>query len=159
MNTMMDTLGSPSPLVFSLWLIHWVGGTLWIMGAVLFVVWAVKYLSPEHLRSLGLWTFVVGLLISVLTASAAAQGMQWLLSGGHGMSSGDTNSTQSMMEEMMRHDDSNNALLHSEHELLLRPQSSVQPDGPVTTAPRRDAAPANPDHLMPDGSMMDSRSM
>lgn len=122
MDSMMGALTSPSPLVLSLWLIHWIGGTLWILGAVLFAVWAVKHLSPEHLRSLGLWTFVIGILISIITASAAAQGMQWLLGGGHGPMASDSSSTQSMMQEMLRLQSDSSTSEHQEHEQLLRSQ-------------------------------------
>jgi len=130
MNTMMDTLSSPSPYVFSLWLIHWIGGTLWIVGAVLFVVWAVKHLTPEHLRSLSLWTFVVGVLISILTASAAAQGMQWLLGGGHGGATTDADSNGSMMNGMMRTQNDVTSLEHQEHEQILQSiRQSAQTSG------------------------------
>lgn len=120
MDAMMSTVATPSPLVLSLWLIHWVGGALWIMGAVLFAVWAVKHLSPERLRSIGLWIFVVGLLISIVTVSAEAQGVRWLLAEGHGMSSGDANPMQSMMDGVMGGGDDAHAQDHLEHERILQ---------------------------------------
>jgi len=125
MDSMMSAAAPLSSVTATLWLIHWIGGTLWIVGAVLIVVWAVKHLSPEHLRSLGLWTFVIGILISVLTASAAAQGMQWLLAGEHGASMTSAGSTDSMMDGMMRTQGGTNSLEHQEHEQIL--QSLRQP--------------------------------
>lgn len=159
MGSMMNTLLPSSPLSLAASLFHWIGATLWISGAVLLLVWAARSFAPERLRTVGLTSLALGALAAIVAMasswSAPYAGMhafqqdQAPLTGYDvGASArGATDGQWTMMGGMMR--DSRD----------LQTAPIARPNGSAPTAPRLDATPASPDHLMPDGSMMDSQAM
>ena len=76
MFNMMNTIGFGT---LSGWVLHWAFGTLWIVGVILFLAWAIKYLSAEKLKSWSIWLFVIGLIGAILTAPFSLAGWQWFL--------------------------------------------------------------------------------
>lgn len=126
----MSPLGSPSPLSLSAWLLHGIGVTFWVGGAVLLGAWAIRSLAPERLRSLGAWLLALGVVASLVAAAS------WPATPG-GTSYGGMRTAGDPLPQ----------------------RGAVAPDARSVTPPPGDTAPASPDHLMPDGSMMDSRTM
>lgn len=159
MDPMMNSLLPPSPLSLAAALFHWIGATLWITGTVLVVTWAIRSLPPERLRAVGLTTFALGVLAGVVAMlsswSAPYAGMHalsqdqapltWYGDGVPGR--GESDGQWTMMGGMMR------------DPRTVQGEPGVRPDASASTTSRPDAAAPSPDHLMPDGSMMDSRSM
>lgn len=159
MDSMMNSLLPPSPLSLAASLFHWIGATLWIGGAVLLLIWAARSLAPERLRTVGLTSFALGILAGIVAMisswgapyagmHAIPQDQAPLTRSDAGASNRDAADGQwTMMGGMMRDPRD------------LKATQGGRPNASASTAPLLDAAPANPDHLMPDGSMMDSRTM
>ncbi|MBK8596166.1 MAG: hypothetical protein IPN83_11380 [Holophagales bacterium] len=156
---MMNSLLPSSPLTLAASLFHWIGATLWISGAVLLLVWATRSLAPERLRTVGLTAFALGVLSGIVAMisswSAPYAGMhalpqdqaQLMRYDAGASNRAATDGQWTMMGDMMR--DSRD----------LQGGPGISPNGSASTAPRLNTAPASPDHLMPDGSMMDSGTM
>ncbi|MEK7563062.1 MAG: hypothetical protein AAB544_01585 [Patescibacteria group bacterium] len=103
--------------IFSGWALHWAFGTFWIIGAILFVVWAMKNLSGAALRNWAIGLFVVGIIGAVITAPADVAVWRTVL-GGRSMMDGDMMGR--MMQMMMEHDETNPDAEHDEIEGMMR---------------------------------------
>ncbi len=127
---MMHTFASTSAFSPSGWILSWIGATLWIGGAILLASWAIRSLTLERLRAAGAWMLAIG-AITIVIASA------W----------GFTSSSDPM-----------SAAMYGAPDTTFSQQGPGMPQS-VRTNPSSKAASDQPDHLMGDGRMMDSRSM
>lgn len=82
-----------------LWLhVHWVFGGILIFGIIAGLIWVNKFASKDQAYKWAVWSFVVGALGLVLTATMAFSGFQtimssWMMGGGM--------QNMNMMEKMM----------------------------------------------------------
>ena len=64
-------------LYFLVMKLHFVFGSLFVVGLVLFILWAAKNLNGEKLKRLSMWLVVIGIVGSIVSASCAKKyGMQ-----------------------------------------------------------------------------------
>jgi hypothetical protein len=118
MFNMMSTTGIGYG-IFSGWAIHWASGTIWIIGAILFVAWATKNLKGAALRNWAIGLFIAGVLGTFLTAPADLAVWRSVLGSRSGMmESGDMMGR--MMQMMMDHDDANPDEAHGSMEDMMR---------------------------------------
>ena len=90
----MDTTGITGAGFGIVWLhVHWLFAALAVAGLVLLIIWATKEFSKEKLRSLVIWMLSIGIIGTLITASASV--------GLHGMNS--KHCDGSMMKRMMKH--------------------------------------------------------
>lgn len=115
METMINTSGL-SYGIFSGWALHWAFGTFWIIGAILFVAWAIKNLNGVILRNWAIALFILGIIGTIVTAPADIAVWRAVFSNKHGMM-GDAQSTMmmQMMGKMMEHDRGANGEEGEEH--------------------------------------------
>jgi fatty acid desaturase len=64
--------------------VHWLFGLALVLGAILFVVWAVRALNKKSLATWAAWLLIVGALGTILTSG---WGMSGVWSGMHGYGS------------------------------------------------------------------------
>ncbi|MBU2213027.1 hypothetical protein KJ996_00100 [Patescibacteria group bacterium] len=103
MNT-MNTTGMTDTGFGVVWLhVHWLFAALAAAGLVLLVIWASKDLTKEKLKSLMIWLLTIGIIGTLLTASASI--------GLHNMKGAQCDGSmmkepmmERMMEMMMEHD-------------------------------------------------------
>lgn len=117
MYDMMNTTGL-SYGIFSGWALHWAFGTFWIIGAILFVAWAIKNLSSVTLRNWAIGLFIAGIIGAIITAPADIAVWRTMLGGRSGMMDGDTMGR--MMQMMLDHDEVNPDAEHDEIEGMMR---------------------------------------
>lgn len=117
MYDMMNTTGLGYG-IFSGWALHWAFGTFWIIGAILFVAWAIKNLSGAALRNWAIGLFVAGIIGAIITAPADIAVWRTVLGGRSGMMDGDMMGR--MMQMMMEHDETNPDAEHDEIEGMMR---------------------------------------
>ena len=118
MVPMMNTIGLGYG-IFSGWALHWAFGTLWIVGTILFVAWAVKNLSGATLRNWAIGLFIAGIIGVIVTAPADIAVWRTVLGGRGGMMM-DADMMGRMMQMMMEHDETNPDAEHDEIEGMMR---------------------------------------
>jgi len=105
--------------IFTGWALHWAFGTLWIIGAILFVAWAIKNLHASTLRNWAIGLFIAGVLGTLITAPADM--MIWrAIFGNRGSMMMNDNNMERMMQMMMKHDETNPDHAHNEIEGMMR---------------------------------------
>lgn len=117
MYDMMNTTGLGYG-IFSGWALHWAFGTFWIIGAILFVAWAIKSLNGATLRNWAIGLFVAGIIGTVITAPADIAVWRTILGGRGGMMDGDMMGR--MMQMMIEHDETSPDAEHDEIEGMMR---------------------------------------
>lgn len=100
MTDMMATTGTTAGASGLLWLqLHCFFGVFVIAGAILLIIWAVKYLSGNALKSLTIWLLIIGIIGSLLTTIPAMNGVKNLIGAWRGEQPMMMN--MPMMERMM----------------------------------------------------------
>lgn len=102
MYEMMNTNGLGYG-IFTGWALHWAFGTLWIIGAILFVAWAIKNLHASTLRNWSIGFFVAGVLGTIITAPADMAIWRTMFGNRNAMMM-NADGMGRMMQEMMEHD-------------------------------------------------------
>jgi hypothetical protein len=95
---------SPAPWVAIVWMLHASFSIIAALGVLFFVVWAVKHLSVQKLKSLWIWFLVIGIIGSLLTCPILL-GIQNPFGGREAYHRFDKNGEgmmQNMLEQMQR---------------------------------------------------------
>lgn len=110
MSPILPTL---STATIVLWTLHWVAATIWIVGAILLGIWAIRSLTASRLWAFGAGLFLAGVLGTVVTIPAALTGLRSM----HGASR--TPATMERMMTMMQtHDAGSDPAAHAQHQQM-----------------------------------------
>lgn len=110
---MSPSFATLSTATMVLWTLHWVAATLWVAGAILLILWAIRSITPPHLRAWGAGLFIAGIVGTLLTIPAALTGLRSIQGGA---------STAATMERMMAmmqmHDAGSDPTAHAQHQQM-----------------------------------------
>ena len=110
MSPILPTLNTATIV---LWTLHWVAATIWIAGAILLGIWAIRSLTASRLGAWGAGLFLVGVLGTIVTIPAALTGLR-SIQGAPSMPA----TTERMMTMMLTHDAGSDPAAHAQHQQM-----------------------------------------